>query len=749
MTIDKWGVPHISASNTGDLFQAQGFNAARDRLFQMDTWRRKGLGELSEVLGKNYMEQDRASRLFLYRGDMEKEWASYGPQAKEVATRFAAGVNAYVDWLDKNPASVPEEFRKLGYKPARWKPQDLVRIRTHGLVSNITKEVTRAKLMCLGGPEASKYLSKLEPKHKPEVPDGLDLCSLPDDVLDTYDLATATVSFSNGTMQREPKGLQALRESKGGSNAWVVSPARTSTGRPILAADPHRLNYLLPGNRYITHLSAPGLNIIGAGEPWNPGISMGHNGSASFALTNLAADQSDLYVYDLKPDDPSKYRHLGGWAPMKTVEENIPVAGQGHQNSLLTFTHHGPVIKVDKAKNKAYAIRTVWTQPGTSAYLGSLNFQKAKSFTEFSAAMRKWKTPGSNFLYADKKGDVGWVPGALSPNREGKGYDGLLPVPGDGRYEWTGFSNSSDFPSALNPKAEFFATANEYNFPAGYNPPGLEWAERYRKDRIDNVLSNASKVSIKGTTDLQNDVKSLVATEILPYLSDLKSSDPTTKKALDLLRGYDGIASKDSAETVLFETWITNVLYPAWAETMLPKPAAEYLTRGGIIEDFRVVTESFADPKEWFGTGGAQARDKLLLDTLPKAYDQVSGFLGTDPGKWRWDAAQIQYFQHPLGGPNVGPIPVDGTSHTVRMSMYLPSVSPRIQVVGPTFKMALDVGSWDNSLAINAPGQSGDERSPHYDDLAQKWGAGEYFPLLYSESAITENAESKLTLNPA
>ncbi|MFH8974053.1 penicillin acylase family protein [Streptomyces sp. NPDC017890] len=749
MTVDTWGVPHIAASSTGDLFQAQGFSAARDRLFQMDTWRRSGLGELSAVLGESYVEQDRASRLFLYRGDMDKEWASYGPGAKEAATRFAAGVNAYVDWLEKNPDSMPEEFRKLGYEPARWKPQDLVRIRTHSLVSNLSKEVTRAKLMCLGGPDASRYLSKLEPKHRPEVPDGLDLCSLPDDVLDTYNLATATVTFAGGRMAREPEPVRALREAASGSNAWAVSPERTSTGRPILAGDPHRVNYSVPANRYITHLSAPGLNIIGAGEPWNPGVSMGHNGNVSFALTNLAADQSDLYVYDLKPGDPTKYRYRGAWVSMKTVEEDIPVAGAGARRSSLSFTRHGPVIKVDQEKNKAYAVRTVWTQPGTSAYLSSLDFQKAGNFDEFSASMRRWRAPGSNLLYADEKGNIGWVPGALSPRRAGKGYDGLLPVPGDGRHEWTGFDDSDDFPSALNPEAGFIASANEYNFPDGYEAPGFEWAERYRKDRIDEVLSGQSGTSVEDTTDLQNDVKSGAATEVLPYLKGLESSDPTTREALDLLRGYDGVAGKDSAGAVLFETWITNALYPAWARAMLPEEAARYLTRSGTIPDFRVVTDSFARPEEWFGEGGALARDKLILDTLPKAYDEVSGFLGTDPGRWSWGAAHIHVFQHPLGGPNVGPVPMDGTSHTVRLSTYIPSIFPRIQIVGPTFKMALDVGSWDNSRAINAPGQSGDERSPHYDDLAEKWGAGEYFPLLYSESAIEENAETEITLDPA
>lgn len=748
MTIDTWGVPHISASTTGDLFQAQGFSAARDRLFQMDTWRRSGLGELSEVLGRSHVEHDRAARLFLYRGDMGKEWASYGPEAKEIATRFTAGVNAYVDWLEKNPDALPEEFRKLGYRPARWKPEDLVRIRAHGLVSNITNEVTRAKLMCLGGPDASKYLAKLEPKRKPQAPRGLDLCSLPDDVLATYQLATAPVAFTNGRMEKKPQGAPALHEGVGGSNAWAVSPRRTSTGRPILAADPHRANTSAPSNRYITHLSAPGLNIIGAGEPWNPGVSMGHNGKIAFGLTNLAADQADLYVYDLKPGDPTKYRYGGRWVSMNTAEEDIPVAGEGARKSSLSFTRHGPVVKVDEAKNKAYAVRTVWTQPGTSAYLGSLRFQKAGSPDAFSRAVRHWKAPGSNLVYADKKGDIGWVPGALSPNRVGKGYDGLLPVPGDGRYEWAGFRNSAEFPLTRNPKSGLVTSANEYNFPRGEEALGYEWSERYRKDRIEEVLSKQWGTSVEDTTDLQNDVKSLAASAILPYLKDLESPDPTTEKALELLRGYDGVASKDSAGAVLFETWITDVLYPAWARALLPQEAAQYLTQGRLMQDFRVVTDSFAAPEEWFGKEGARVRDKLILDTLPKAYNEVSGYLGADPARWRWGSAQIHVFMRPLGGPYVGAAQADGTYHTVRMSMYLPSVFPRIQVAGPTFKMALDVGSWDESRAINAPGQSGDERSPHYDDLAAKWNAGEYFPLLYSKAAIAENVGTRITLNP-
>ncbi|CAM3351162.1 penicillin acylase family protein [Kibdelosporangium persicum] len=736
MTVDKWGVPHIFAANTSDLFLAQGFNAARDRLFQIDTWRRRGLGRLSEVLGPGYAEQDRAARLFLYRGDMAAEWASYGPEARSAATRFAAGINAYVDWLDRNPAALPEEFRQLGYRPARWNPEDVVRIRTHAIGNNLGSEVSRAKLVCSGGPDVSRYFRKLEPEHTARVPDGLDPCAIPDDVIQVYNLATAPVTFANGRMETLPERLKTLT----GSNAWAVSPERTATGRPILAGDPHRENYMAPANRYIAHLSAPGLNIIGAGEPWNPGISMGHNGSIAFGLTNLPTDQTDLYVYELDPDDPTRYRYRDGWERMKTITEDVPVAGGSPRRTELSYTRHGPVVKIDG--NRAYAVRTVWTQPGTSPYLGSLNFQRATNFGAFAHAMRVWKTPSSNLVYADTRGDIGWVPGAIIPRRTG--YDGLLPVPGDGRYEWNGFHGA--LPLSYNPQT--FVSANDYNFPPGHPAlPGYEWAEDYRKKRIDEVLAQRP-VTIQDTVTLQNDEKSRVATMLLPYLTKLSSTDPTTGKALALLRSYDGVTSKDSAAAALFETWLMRFLHPAWAHAVLPAPVADELVAASFDPDFRIVADSFAHPDGWFGRNGAAARDKLLLDTVTQAYQDVSSKLGADPGTWRWGAMHIHMFMHPLGGPNVGPVEKGGSFHTVRTSFYYYAVFPSAEVLGPTFKMALDVGAWDNSRAINAPGQSGDQRSPHYRDLAQSWTEGGTFPLLYGKEAIDKNARSTIQLKP-
>ncbi|MEQ8206233.1 MAG: penicillin acylase family protein, partial [Woeseia sp.] len=287
--IDRWGIPHIYAGTHYDAFFVQGWNAARDRLWQIDLWRLRGLGRLSSVLGPEYVAQDRASRLFLYRGDMYREWLSYGSDAKEIASAFTAGINAYIDLLSSRPDLLPPEFELLNYKPQKWQAEDVVRIRGHGLWRNAASEIKRARLACTGDLEASEYWRPLEPEWKTQVPEGLNPCDIPDDVLNDYELATAPVVFNDAK-----KAVQLSRDKSEdtslGSNNWVVAPGRTSTGRPILADDPHR-SHAVPSLRYIAHLVAPDLNVIGAGEPALPGISIGHNERIAFGLTIFPIDQ--------------------------------------------------------------------------------------------------------------------------------------------------------------------------------------------------------------------------------------------------------------------------------------------------------------------------------------------------------------------------------------------------------------------------------------------------------------------------
>lgn len=696
------------------------------------------------MLGPEYVQQDRAARMFLYRGDIQKEWESYGPGAKKAATRFADGINDYLDWLESHPDAMPVEFQELGYQPARWRPEDVVRIRSHAIGSNLSNEVKRARLLCKGGPKAAKVLHKLEPEHEVKVPEGFDPCSLPDDVLDVYNLATAGVEFSQGQMKPvSPEDRPTIAE---GSNSWAISPDRTATNRPILASDPHRDSTSAPSGRYIQHLSAPGMDIIGAGEPWNPGVAIGHNADMAFGLTVFAADQQDLYVYELNPNDPTKYRYGDGWETMTSVNEDIPVKGAGTENVTMPFTRHGPVIKVDEQNNRAYAVRSVWSEPGTAPYLGSLGYQSASDGEEFTEAIQRWGTPGENLIYADRHGDVGRVTGAFTPKRSGRNYDGLLPVPGDGRYEWDGLHSNDDLPREHNPPEGFVSSANEYNLPE--DPPvvpGYEWRLPYRKDRIDQIIAKDASSTIKDSLALQQDEKSLFASQILPYITNLDADDADVRKALALLRDYDGVARAGSAPATVYETWLMRHLYPAWTRAGLPEEAAAELDAQA-PPDFRLVLESFENPDDWFGSHGASQRDQLIRDTLGQAFRDVSEQLGPDPAQWRWGDMNHQLFEHPLGSPNVGPFPTGGDFHTVHPSWFMPTDFQ--QVVGATFKMAVDVGDWDKSRAITTPGQSGDQRSRHYDDLAEPHSNGETFPLLYSNEAIEANAEQHFRLDP-
>ncbi|MEN9866884.1 MAG: hypothetical protein RL748_2474, partial [Pseudomonadota bacterium] len=390
--LDSHGVPHIYAANTDDVFLTQGFNAARDRLFQIDLWRRRGLGQLAAVFGESFVAQDQATRLFLYRGDMQKEWQSYGKGAASISKQFVAGINAYIDYVNANPEKLPFEFKALYYSPAKWQAEDVVRIRSHGITRNLSSEVARAQNACSGDLMADHIRTGLQPKWETRVPVGLDPC-LPANLLQVFTLATQNVLFDPATFKLSqsstlenkplpPTSAPAFAgnplpdpEQMEGSNNWVLSAKKSATGRPILANDPHR-GYSSPSLRYIAHLSAPGLDVIGAGEPAQPGVSIGHNGTIAFGLTIFGLDQEDLYVYELNPANPKQYKYQGKWEDMRIQKEKIEVRGGAAREVELAFTRHGPVIFTESAKHRAFAVRTGWLEPGMAPYFGSIEYMR-------------------------------------------------------------------------------------------------------------------------------------------------------------------------------------------------------------------------------------------------------------------------------------------------------------------------------------------------------------------------------------
>jgi penicillin amidase len=747
--VDQWGVPHIYAATQDDAFFVQGFNAARDRLFQIDLWRRRGLGELASVFGPGYVEQDRAARLFLYRGSMKPEWEAYGKDAKRISARFVAGINAYIDLIARKPELMPFEFRQLGYAPARWRPEDVVRIRSHGLTRNLTQEFARARVVCRAGLAADAVRAQLSPSWTTRVPEGLDPC-LPDDALAVFTRATDPVRFDRQTLAaRLDAGIETLE----GSNNWVVAPSRTATGRPILANDPHRAHGA-PSLRYIVHLSAPGLDVIGAGEPALPGVSIGHNGKVAFGLTIFSIDQEDLYVYETNPANPQQYRYKGGWEDFRVVREGVAVRGRPQASVELRFTRHGPVIYQDAGRRLALAVRTAWSAPGMAPYFGSIDYMRAQDFTQFRRAMERWGAPTENQVYADTAGNIGWVTGGLAPVRPN--WDGLMPVPGDGRYEWKGFLEGAKLPFVFNPPQGWFASANEMNLPAGFpyqeHKLGFEWPDNARARRIAEVLARTPKASMEDMQRLQNDVVNLNARRMVALFKPLSSPDPKTQAALRLLSAWDGEESVGSAAAALYEVWWSRHIGNAFKAAVLSPAAAAVVD----APHASVLLESLENPAARFGADALRKRDQGLLDSLGRAWAELESMQGEDPARWEWGKLHFSLFVHPLAPlldpagrarVNVGPFPRGGGAYTVNVSGYQPASFWNVQ--GPSFRMVLDVGNWDNSRAINTPGQSGDPASPHYRDLAASWADGNYFPLLYSRAAVEKAAKQVIELAPA
>ncbi len=747
--VDTYGIPHIYAASDADAFFAQGFNAARDRLWQMDLHRRRGLGLLSEVFGSRFLEHDRAARLFLYRKGMAEEWSFYGSRTEEIATSFVAGVNEYVELIEREPSLLPLEFGLMDYSPSRWSPEDVVRIRAHGLYANVKSEVRRALLIREHGPEADAFRKKLEPDVEIKTPDGLDLDAIPENVLEVYELATEQVEFGASEGARRTPRME-------GSNNWVVSPERTATGRPILANDPHRA-VSAPSLRYAAHLVSPGMDVIGAGEPFLPGVSIGHNKDIAFGLTIFSIDHEDLYVYETNPGNPDEYRYRDGWESMEVESQEIPVRSSPPEDATLKFTRHGPVIHEDADSGVAFAVRAAWLEPGMAPYLGSLGYMNASSWDEFTAAMKNWGSPGENQVYADTEGNIGWRAGGRVPIRPN--WDGLLPVPGDGRFEWDGFLEASELPSEYNPSRGWLSSANEMNLPDSYpseKKVGFEWYEPFRARRIEEVLEENPASTVSDSAALQTDTLSIPARRLVPLLSELESDDTATNSALDLLRGWDFRLDADSSAATLFELWFGDELRRAVLDRVLSREARERILTDDENGDSRPLLDILQNPDKRLGDPPEEARDALLLASLGETFSRISELFGENLASWRWGRAHRVSLSHPLSPLvddearrklDLPSLPRGGGKETVGNTDY--DRGNLRQKTGASWRMVVDAGEWDESLAMNSPGQSGDPRSLHYRGLYPDWADDKAFPLLYSRERVEAATERRISLRPA
>jgi penicillin amidase len=730
---DKWGVAHIYATDEHDLFFAQGFVAAQDRLFQMEIWKRAGLGRLAEILGPAAVERDTQARRLRYRGDLRAEYASYGPNTFAILRAFTDGINAYIKLIQADGGKgLPIEFQIAGFHPEPWQPTDcLNRLAAYSMTGNASSELLHAQLVALVGPEQANSLSSFQPSTRLTPAPGVDFTGLSPALL-------ANVVSGD---ERIPFPASTLRE----SNNWTVSGTLTDTGKPLLANDPHRV-IAEPSLRYMVHLVAPGWNVIGAGEPALPGVAAGHNEHIAWGFTIFGLDQQDLYLEKLDPAQPGRYKTSTGWETMTESSETLAVRGADPVTVRLKYTRHGPVLWEDG--RRALSLRWVGSEPGTAGYLGSLSLDRASNWKEFEQAMPRWKVPSENIVYADREGNIGEHSTGLAPRRSN--FNGLLPVPGDGGYEWQGYVPNDALPHQLNPAEQFIATANQKMIPDDYPfPVGFEWSSPSRFQRIHEVLSEAKrsghKLTVRDMGSLQSDVVSLLARKLQPMLRaaiDGRGSvvPATTRSAADMLLSWDGALREDFAPAVLYELW-TQELSKVLVERVVPPRA-------------RLAIESLSAPQVLDALESLPGdRDSLLLTALSAARARLQALQGDDPAKWSWGNLHQVYFRHALDATadtaalfDLGPFPRSGDDDVVQATS--PDAQTFEQVDGASYREIFDLGDWDHSVAINVPGQSGQPGSAHYADLLPLWRNGQYFQLAYSRQAVEAVTTDVLELKP-
>ena len=763
---DRWGIAHIYAANEHDLFFVQGYSAVRERAFQFEVWRRQATGTMAEVVGHRALLRDQGARLFRYRGSLAVDLARYHPHGAAIVGAFVAGVNAYVDEMVRDSSLIPMELRMLGITPGRWTP-DVVISRHQGLLGNIDEELTYGRFVAHHGAPLLEKVAGFHPAPAPNLT--LDPMiagtALDAPILAVYDAFRAPMRFEPTDLRTAYRGdsvagrrlavvdsiadaeFQARHRRDIGSNNWVVSGRRTQSGHAIMANDPHR-SVGAPSLRYFVHLHAPGWNVIGGGEPVIPGVSIGHNEHGAWGLTIFETDGEDLYAYRTNPSSPSQYEYRGGWETMRTIRDTIRVKGEAPHPVALKYTRHGPVVYEDTVRHLAYAVRAAWMEPGGAPYMASLRMDQATTWDEFRTACSYSNIPGENMIWADVAGNIGWQAVGIAPVRPQ--WSGLVPVPGDGRFEWAGYLPILQKPHAFNPARGFIATANNDLTPRDYpyrNAIGWEWADDYRATRIAEVLGANVHVTLADMMRLQTDYTSLPARALVPLLQALDANDPATERARVALVNWDRVLDKNSVPAGIYEAWY-RALSARFSALMVPTPARSFAAS----IPMQTIVSWVTTPSGDLGAHPAAVRDSVLLASLGAAVAELTTMYGADMSGWSWGRYHHALLTHPMSGAiapsllsrfEAGPWPRGGDGNTVGATG-----DGANQRSGATFRFIVEAGDWDGALGTNSPGQSGNVESPHYRDLFELWKDDRYFPVKYTRSAVTAVTEARVVFRP-
>jgi len=698
---DRWGVPHIYARNTDDLFFAQGFVQAQDRLWQMEMYRRMYEGTLSEIMGPSYLAHDRTVRLLNFRGPFDdREWKHYHPEGKRNFQAFANGVNAYIAQASDR---LPVEFRLTGITPQQWTPEvALLRTQTAMPDADAVAELRLARNVARWGVDSANRASRPSPYRDLVPTPGVDLALIGDDVIQALGgMRETTVRPEllpeyRGQQRAIPSPNTGVQENSPGRNNWVVSAAHSANEHVVVAYDPHR-NVANPSIRYIVHLNAPGWNVIGATEAVLPGVMIGHSERIAWGLTIVGTDQADVYVEEVNPANRNEVRFRGAWEPLRVELDTIRVKGTAPVAVTRKYSRHGPVFFEDTVNRKAYAMRSTMYMPGSAGYLSALRYHAVQDCREFLDAQRYYFAPTENMICGDTRGNIAWQASAASPRR--RNWHGRLPVPGTGEFEWD--SLRADLPRELNPPRGWIATANNDIHPDGYDPPLFfkNTPQDARVRRIRTVLSSGRKFTLADHGALQHDAYNQAGHSNVGLFRDWVAGDTTVERARQALASWDGFHRRESFA------------------------AAVYRYVGPVI------------PNEVRNLQLTE-RKAALEPLVARAVDSLRARLGSDPSQWRWGRFNTSQFPHALVS-----------------AFDIPAVERHggagfVAAVGATYRQIVDMSDLDASLATNVPGQSGQPFSPYYQNLVESYGRGEYFPLVFSRAAVERAAAHRLVLVP-
>ncbi len=766
---DRWGVPHIRAASLEDLAEAQGYVMAQDRLWQMDLLRRAARGQLSEILGPATLTIDKEFRTYGFGRAAEREATLLAPDALQVMTAYARGVNKFIEQHEQN---LPLEFSLLRYKPQPWKPSDTLVISAYmyrTLTNTWRSELHRAEVTERAGAGRAKDLYSQEAPMDhfvigdPNMPnDGSQRSAVDDDEDDDDDMLPDTVlkahlgaSNDRGIPEGSPDLTSALlpsvqgflAESRSqirqglGSNNWVVSGAHTATGKPLLANDTH-LELSIPSIWYELHLTAPGWNIKGFTLPGAPMVIIGHNDRIAWGFTNNGADVQDLYIETFNPAAADEYRVNGAWTKAQVIDEIIHVKNHPDEHLQVIVTRHGPVVL--REGDKAYALRWTATEPGGLA--NSYNWLgKARNWKEFRDIMKHVWGPGQNAVYADVDGNIGYIMAARVPIRK-KGH-GEVPVPGDSDdYEWTGYVPFDQLPQALNPESGLIVTANARVVGPNYKPYLTDhWEEPYRTARIYDLLHDRHDLRPEDMLKVQTDTYSyphlFLADQLSAAAKVAKPKDTRAQQLIEGLKDWNGIADANSSEVSFLEAARLAAL-DLLLEPCLGRDSKLYQWRSTTFLQ-KILTDR---PAKWLPSA-YKNYDELLAAAADRAVAKLAEQSKSERAEdWTWKRFDSLDMLHPLGHAGVlkwflsiTDKPQSGTRYSVRAAQ---------KTHGPAMRFVANPGDWDESILLIPAGQSGQPGSSHYSDQFSYWYEGKPIFAPFSEAAEANARKHVLTLKP-